>query len=119
MRALRLVPLVLVLACASVRPALVVSADALIATGRVFEATGAAFYSGCTGHVIPEPTCDAWRAFAPRFKGAYAASVAAWDLAADGTDPAGPDWVRIVGELAAFGELAAAAVHGPVDGGAL
>lgn len=119
MSALRLLPLALALSCATARPAIVVSADALVVVGRSFEAVGAAFYVGCTGHAIPEPTCDAWRAFAPRFKVGYAASVAGWNLAADGTDPAGPDWVKLVGELAGFAELASAAVgHGVVDGGA-
>lgn len=119
MSALRILPLVLALSCTSVRPAIVVSADALVVVGRTFEAVGAAFFSGCTGHAIPEPTCDAWRSFAPRFKTGYAASIVAWNLAADGTDPSGPDWVRLVGELAGFAELASAAVgHGVVDGGA-
>jgi hypothetical protein len=117
--ALRILPLVLVLSCTSVRPAIVVSADALIATGRTFEAVGGAFFAGCTGdaHPIPEPTCDAWRAFAPKFKVGYSSAVVAWNLAADGTDPSGPDWAKIVGELGGFAELAAAAV-GSRDGGA-
>lgn len=115
---LRLLPLLALLGagCATTRPAVVISADALIATGRTFEAVGGAFYALCPAHQLPEPACDAWRAFAPRFKAGYAVAVAGWNLVADGADAGAGDWTALVAELGRFAVVAAQATS-PHDGG--
>lgn len=112
---MRAVALSLALAgCATTQQPALTSGQVLLATGKEFEAVGAAFYRGCSRGLIPAPTCVSWADFAKRFKPSYAAAVSAWGLGATlATGDGGVDWPGLVGELADFSvALSAAAFPG-------
>lgn len=74
--------------CATAEQALMVSGPTIEALGDQFMALAPAMRSAHEGHLIDDPTFNAWLAFGEKFKATYHLAVQLWVAASDSRDQA-------------------------------
>lgn len=116
-RLLRLLPLLMLVACKHVDP-YIATGESLKALGQDFIAAGAAMNDLATSHAITPEQYTTWARFATKFKPSYALAVRTWTFATSEKDKQDVQDIIIdlSGQLASFTPLLVQLV-GPYDGG--